>query len=169
MRSPKGGRVRSGCPCLLGLALVRWSPICSKRNLEWNLGEAAVPRRGSVDNAPARYWSISPMLDRSLISHTACETVRFYFPSSSSSRRSVSTVHVGQPHPRKSLSPVRMAASRTIASATVGQSRGSRGTRRRAVDSRAAHIDQAAYSLVQSLALCGREDFSCYEDLQPPR
>ena len=36
MRSPKGGRVRSGCPCLLGLGRVRWGPICSKRNLEWN-------------------------------------------------------------------------------------------------------------------------------------
>lgn len=49
-----------------------------------------------------------------------------------SSSVKVSTVHVGQPHPRKSLSPVRMGTSSTMASATVGQSRGSRGTRLRA-------------------------------------
>jgi len=49
--------------------------------------------------------------------------------------RRVSTVQVGQPQPRKSWSPVKMAASSARASATGGQSRGSRGTRRRAVAS----------------------------------
>ena len=89
--------------------------------------------------------------------------VRSYFPSSSSSRRSVSTVQVGQPHPRKSLSPVRMAASRTIATrllaSRVGRARHSAqrcglqssvGISRRNLDG--AHIDQAAYGLLQSLA-----------------
>ena len=47
----------------------------------------------------------------------ACERRRL------SSARSVSTVQVGHPQPRESLSPVRMPASSTIASATVGQSR----------------------------------------------
>ncbi len=42
MSCVEGGRVRSGCPCLLGLGPVRWGPLCSERNPEWNLGGAAV-------------------------------------------------------------------------------------------------------------------------------
>ena len=48
---------------------------------------------------------------------------------------SVSMVHVGQPQPRKSWSPVRIATLRARASATGAQSLGSRGTRRRAARS----------------------------------
>ena len=51
---------------------------------------------------------------------------------SASSRLRVSTVHVGQPQPRKSLSPVRIPTFRASARATGAQSLGSRGTRRRA-------------------------------------
>ncbi len=42
---------------------------------------------------------------------------------------SVSVVHVGKPHPRKSRSFVQIPASRTKARAAVGQSSGSRGMR----------------------------------------
>ncbi len=67
---------------------------------------------------------------------------RYYGPGTSaghdspSSARSVSTVHVGQPQPRKSPSPVRIAASNARARATGAQSFGSLGTRRRAAVSR---------------------------------
>ena len=53
--------------------------------------------------------------------------------SRASSAVRVSTVQVGRPQPRKSLSAVRIAASVRIAAATVGQSRSSRGTRCSAV------------------------------------
>src|ERR1700690_3136245 len=56
MRSPHGALVRSGCPCLLGLARVRWGRICSKRNLEWN------PGAPSADVPSNQHLRISDML-----------------------------------------------------------------------------------------------------------
>lgn len=52
--------------------------------------------------------------------------------------RQRSTVQVAQPQPRKSLSAVSIAAPIDTAVATVGQSRPSRGTRRRAISRREA-------------------------------
>lgn len=60
-------------------------------------------------------------------------------------------VHVGQPQPRKSWSPVRMPTSRVMASATGGQSLGSRGTRRRATASWLVRVEGAREDLDHSV------------------
>jgi hypothetical protein len=62
MRSPKGGRVGSDCPWLLGLGRAPSGWICSKRNLEWNLGDRT--RRG--------YERLQPPRDALLKIHGIC-------------------------------------------------------------------------------------------------
>jgi len=118
---------------------------------DWN----SRPGRDSDRTDPGRHPSgtstpqrLTPALDRDQLPTTITQTVPQVDPAVGHKRgaggtiqelfrwsRRVSTVQVGQPQPRKSWSPVRMAASRARASATGGQSRGSRGTRRRAVAS----------------------------------
>ena len=111
---------------------VRLGPHCTTKSCAlmahmWHAGE---PRSSW---STSQFWGSERSIQSQFRPYYGPETSAGH--DSTSSARSVSTVHVGQPQPRKSWSPVRMPALRTMARATVGQSLGSRGTRRRAAAS----------------------------------
>src|ERR1019366_1365545 len=140
--------------------------------LNGTLGRLPWPRRGSVDNAPARYWSISPIVIEE-VSHMVCET--------SAAARQVLLPIEFQLTSQRLDRPCRTAASKEVVVAGKdggieddrergrwpvarvarhsAQSRGLQGgvsVLRRNLDS--SHSDQVAHGLLQSLALPGRED-----------